>query len=301
MKTFNATSLKDKFGDFLSLCVLEGISLEALNNRIVFDPYFDFMERNDVGAFVNEDNSILFYRLFGSRISERNISSFDNAVKWCGYAYISISVSLSIPLRKVLLLYPLNYAVADFTPYHEMAPIRVLEKFKSDFAVISPIKRLLEYGERIPYGAPLATLIHCDVRTLNKLVDDPLYHLKAPAAIIADLCRYEGWDEVFFRRSTFIPYYPKLWDDAAFTDDMIRVVKLMLRKHADTAILFDDSSGGFDIPVNYSGLVLSEYEANEYVNGKFRRSLPPSLFELALSFSIDAYKERCNRQGIPYC
>ena len=301
MKRFDAQALKDKFGDFLSLCLMQGMDLDALSNKITFDPYFDFMERNDVASFMAEDNAAIYYRIFGSRVPLSYRDSFNNAAKWCGYSYITISVSLTLPLRKVFLLYPLKEAMADFDVYHEMASIRVIERFQKDFAKISAVKRLLEYGPRIPYGTSLAALIPCDSRVLAKLKDDPEYYLKAPSHILREVCRCEGWDEVFFRQSVFVPYFPELWNNEGFVDDMKKTIAIILRKHEETPIIYDDHREDFALPEHYSGILLTEYEASVYRLGKLQRTLAPSLFDIAVAHSIESLKLHCIEQGIAFC
>lgn len=303
MKTFNAYALQEKFGDFLSFCVLQKMNVEVLSARIASDPYFDFMEKNDVASFMQEDNEAIYRRLFAKRLAPVDNGVFDNAAKWCGFAYISISVSLAIPLRKVFLLYPLPVGMGDFALYHELPPSRIVKRFERDFGNRSAIDALLETKPRIPYGTPLATLLKCDLRTLRKLKDDASFYEKAPSSLLNAICEHEGWDEVFFRKSKFVPYYPALWNDSFFKQSLGEFLWLCFAKRGEPEPLFINAYAqkGEAIPEHYSGVVYSQEKAIDYLVGKPKRMLEPSAYEIAIAYAIDQFREHLLRQDKAYC
>ena len=291
MKTIDIISIKRKFGQLLSASILQyGINVDVLNSKIINSPYFDFMENNEINRFLKDNNSDICFNVFGAK--QNNYSDdYRNDLMYAGESYISISISLSIPLRKLFLLFPLSEMLELYQVYHEMNPFRIIEEVKNRIEHKSSFKILLDNSS---YSInQLAKLIQCDRRTLMELYNSPKQEKKLPYEKVKLLSRALSISECFFSRSFFVPYFSSLWKSEEFISTMKNNISII--SSLEVILPRDDISNKKNyIFLDYSALYI-------FRNGKKVRQIYPSTFDELLSLSIEQYKEYCYQNRVAFC
>lgn len=291
MKTIDIISIKRKFGQLLSTSILQyGINVDVLNSKIINSPYFDFMETNEINRFLKDNNSDICFNVFGAK--QNNYSDdYRNDLMYAGESYISISISLSIPLRKLFLLFPLSEMLELYQVYHEMNPFRIIEEVKNRIEHKSSFKILLDNSS---YSInQLAKLIQCDRRTLMELYNSPKQEKKLPYEKVKLLSRALSISECFFSRSFFVPYFSSLWKSEEFISTMKNNISII--SSLEVMLPRDDIS-------NKKNYILLDYSALYiFRNGKKVRQIYPSTFDELLSLSIEQYKEYCYQNRVAFC
>ena len=248
------------------------------------------MENNEINRFLKDNNSDICFNVFGAK--QNNYSDdYRNDLMYAGESYISISISLSIPLRKLFLLFPLSEMLELYQVYHEMNPFRIIEEVKNRIEHKSSFKILLDNSS---YSInQLAKLIQCDRRTLMELYNSPKQEKKLPYEKVKLLSRALSISECFFLRSFFIPYFSSLWKSEEFISTMKNNISII--SSLEVMLPRDDIS-------NKKNYILLDYSALYiFRNGKKIRQIYPSTFDELLSLSIEQYKEYCYQNRIAFC
>jgi len=205
VKSVNINEIKNKFGYLLSFLHLQcELDNDSISNVIVESNYFDFLENNDVESFLSKDIVTISKNVF--RASQKKYSpNYLNDYVYAGECYISISISLCIPLRKLFLIYPLSKMLSLFPLYHEVAQFRVIEKVKNDISTKTAFSILLEKSE---YSVLSVSKI-CDINRnyLSSLLKEAKQEDKLTYLQISKLSDLFGVDKIFFTSSNFVPYY----------------------------------------------------------------------------------------------
>lgn len=298
MKSINLNELKNKFGYLLSYLALEcGLSADYISARIEQSSYFDFLEHNNPAAFLSKDNQDIAFEIFSAR--ERNISDkYLNDYVFAGVSYISASISLSIPLRKVFLLFPLRKMLSLYPEYHEVNPYRIIKRIKEEIDNVSALGILLKkssysvltLSKITGINRNLLSEIMRDDGNISKLSCEEIYRLRHALNV----------DEVFFLSSRFVPYYSFLWKDESFIEIMKDKIRLVLSTNKE--VIYKDLNQE-DIRVNDKGVVilLTPEEAFIYQRGRLREKADSHLFDLAIELAINDIKTICFNNNEAYC
>ena len=296
MESVELSLLKSKFGSLMSFLALNcGLSLSSIEARMREKPFFDFLERNEAGAFLNKDLASIAYEVFDAKTISSTIS-FRNDLQYIGESYISISVSLSIPLRKLILLYPFEKMLDLYPVYHEMGPFRIIEKAKEDLESTTSFSLLLS---KSPFSLlQLSKILGMDRRILKQLLVYPSAEEKLNSEQISWICKVFGVDETFLRKSHFIPYRFGLWND----EDFVALVKKEAAPFFKSPMpIYFAEERKEGIPSNSLYGVIDFDSVSLYRGEKKLRQLPRGLFDFILEKAIGQYKDLCLERRVAFC
>lgn len=292
MKSINISEIKNKFGRLLSFASLQcGLREDILNAKIVHNKYFDFLEENETEKFLKDDLENICFNVFGADI--RNYQdAFRNDMLYVGECYISISISLSIPLRKMFLLYPIDKMLLLFPTYHEMNPFNIISKVAKDIKNVSSFSMIIsESGFSIN---ALSSLLMCDRRILINLRDDPNYENSISHSLLKKLTEILQVDDIFFQKSSFASFYYSLWDDSVFKSIIKKNCQLIVP--SAYKLLFPDEALKSSKPY----AIISTKDVIIY-SSKKERQLPKHLFDYIIKISVEEYKKYCFDNKIAFC
>lgn len=291
MKTVDIVSIKKKFGHLLSYAVSNcGLDIDILNQKIIGSRYFDFLENGDSGLFLSDNISDICVNVLGSKKNNLN-DEYRNDLVYCGESYISCSVSLNIPLRKLIYLFPISEMLKLFPIFHEMNPYRLIEEVNDKLKGRSSFGMLLE--DSLFNINQLSKLLGCDRRLLTELRFNSAIEEKLSFGLVKRLSSVFGVDELFFSKSDFHYYSYSFWKSEQF----VKYMKSNLSILYSMNIVFADED--FKEKGNY--ILLDYSEAYIYREGKRTKQIYPSIFELCLSKSIEQYREYCFIHGVAFC
>jgi len=295
VKSVNINEIKNKFGYLLSFLHLQcELDSDSISNVIVESNYFDFLENNDVESFLSKDIVTISKNVF--RASQKKYSpNYLNDYVYAGECYISISISLCIPLRKLFLIYPLSKMLSLYPLYHEVAQFRVIEKVKNDISTKTAFSILLEKSE---YSVLSVSKI-CDINRnyLSSLLKEAKQEDKLTYLQISKLSDLFGVDKIFFTSSNFVPYYSSLWNEYQF---VIFVIKHLSSICENKHVYFDFDGNRLEANKNKTYIVISPDEAYLYKKNN-RSKIPNSKFDLAIKLSLIEYREYCLNKNIAFC
>lgn len=295
MKSVNINEIKNRFGYLLSFLRLQcELDDEAISNLIVESNYFDFLENNNLELFLSKDIATISKNIF--RASQKKYSSnYLNDYVYAGECYISISISLCIPLRKLFLIFPLSKMLSLYPLYHEVASYRVIEKVKEDISKKTAFSILLEKSD---YSILSVSKI-CNINRnyLSALLKDRKQEDKLTYSEINKLSDLFEVDNIFFRSSDFVPYYSSLWNDYQFV--------ILVNKHLSLIcetkqVYFDFDGKKPEGNENKTYIVVSPNEAYLYKK-TIRNKVPNSKFDLAIKLSLIEYREYCISKNMAFC
>ena len=292
MKTVDIRLIKSKFGQLLSFLILDcSLDIDIVNGKIISSSFFDFLE-NDISPFLNNDIKDIASAIFGAR--PLNITNkYQNDIVFAGESYISISISLGIPLRKMFLLYPLDKMVELFPVYHEMSPFRVIEKVKQEIDHISVFSLLSSNSN---YSLlQLANILDIDRRQLTKLCSDPKQEEKLTVKEKRDISKLFNVDELFFSSSKLVPYYFAIWKNEIF----IQLMKDEIRKISQTKKVTFSLEQSIN-NVTKVETILHPTDAMIIRNKKIEK-MPSYLFDFALEKAIEKYRQYCLLNQLAFC
>lgn len=198
--------LKDKFGQFLShLSKDANLSVTEINDVIVNDEFFDFLEKNIAADFMSKSfqdiSKIVFGKDFEFRYDGRELVMFF----WAGMEYINIAINESVPLRKVFLLLPLEEMLSLFSVYHEMNDFKMIEKWReiyesrSVLSILCKRKRITQKNLSIASGV--------DINSIKRYCKNNDNLSTASYLTIKSLLNVLDVSDVFVKKeSDFIPY-----------------------------------------------------------------------------------------------
>lgn len=292
MKTLDISQIKNKFGRLLSYAHYQcALSDESINARVVNNRFFDFLEYNRVDSFLKTSlDDICFNELGGG------IKRFDDQLSkeyiYAGESYITVAISLSIPLRKLFMLFPLQKMIELFPTYHEMGNFRLIEKVENELSSITTLKVLLERDKISVFN--LSRALYINRYTLNKIKNNQKEEKILTYQETLDLSAFFNVDPIFFTSSQCVPYYASLWDDDLFVALFLTSVKLAVTDKYPLFYMDKPSKLNSYMLLTPSSLVF-------YSKGKIAKQLPEYKFDFLIDMTIKYYKDICFQQGKAYC
>ena len=292
MKSVNLNEIKSKFGQLLSFATLQcQIKEDVLSAKIVQNKYFDFLEDNNYDKFLKDDIESVCFNILGADI-RNGTNAFRNDMQYVGESYISICVSLGIPLRKLVLLYPIEKMLLLFPTYHEMSPFRIIERVYDDIKNITSFSILLKQRG---YGVnTIAKLCRVNRRIITSLKDNPYYEEYVSKALLDDICSILDIDKVFLSKSSFVPYYFALWNDDTFKNIFKDNLENVISSH------YTPVFNGEDIHT-LNAYALIDFDKITLYSTRKERELPPNIFNYLIKLSIDDLRIEYFKRNIAYC
>ena len=134
--------LKNKFSDYISkLYTNNNISLDCINNTIIQNDIFDFLENNNTNKFLSYSYEEFVYKLYKTNSIYLKNEAISEIV-WASKMFITLSLNLNMPLKTIALLCPLKEMVELFPAFHEMNDIQIINHFKQNILKKSILKEL---------------------------------------------------------------------------------------------------------------------------------------------------------------
>ena len=134
--------LKKRFSLLLNYLLRSGLRQEYIEEKIVRDPYFLFLENNDVEAFLKTPFETIFKKVFLKETYIDYSLPLISEYIWAGEMYITIALNENIPLQRLFLLMPINVMLSLFNPYHEMNNYQLVKRYIDEYDKKSVLKLL---------------------------------------------------------------------------------------------------------------------------------------------------------------
>lgn len=236
MEIVDLGALKKKFAILISKLENDcSLTLDVINEKIINDPFFDFLENNQANRFMEESYSLIVRRLFNMDVLFDSETKYDQTY-WAAYQYLNIALNLLIPLRTIFLLCPLKEMVAHFTIYHEMNEFLLVKEFLDNEYHRSILKRL-RLAKSIS-ADKLAKLTGISVDTIHYLEDNN--HLyRTSFTNINNLSTALDCSLIFFKKEMNISVISRyLYQDSDFQNIFSDETKTILRD-SDLKIIYD--------------------------------------------------------------
>ena len=157
--------LKNKFSDYISkLYTNNNISLDCINNTIIQNDIFDFLENNNTNKFLSYSYEEFVYKLYKTNSIYLKNEAISEIV-WASKMFITLSLNLNMPLKTIALLCPLKEMVELFPAFHEMNDIQIINHFKQNIlkkSILKELKKLRNINTK-----KLSTITDININTLN--------------------------------------------------------------------------------------------------------------------------------------
>lgn len=125
-------NVKSKFGLLINYLLVNGVSCEYIDYKIIHDPYFLFFENNKVDNFMSTPIEDIVFSVFGKRIYINYSKPVISEFIWAGEMYITILLNYGVPIQKSFLVCPLLKMINLFNPYHEMHNSQLCSRYLED-------------------------------------------------------------------------------------------------------------------------------------------------------------------------
>ena len=136
----NVSQLKKRFSLLLNHLLRSGLTQEYIEEKIVRDPYFLFLENNDVDSFLKTPFETIIKKVFSKEVYiDYSLSPISEYI-WAGEMYITIALNENIPLQRLFLLLPISVMLSLFNPYHEMNNYQLVKRYIDKYDKKSIIK-----------------------------------------------------------------------------------------------------------------------------------------------------------------
>ncbi len=205
MEQIDFIELKNKFSDYISkLYTNNNISLECINNTIIENDIFDFMENNKTNEFLSYSYEEFVYKLYKINsiyLKNETISE----IIWASKMYITLSLNLNVPLKTTVLLCPLKQMIELFPAFHEMNDTQTIDYFKQNILKISILKELKKL--RNISTKELSIITGININTLNSYEKNNEHLFNANFDNISKIKKALNVSYSFFKKeSDFIPF-----------------------------------------------------------------------------------------------
>ena len=205
MEQIDFIELKNKFSDYISkLYTNNNISLECINNTIIENDIFDFMENNKTNEFLSYSYEEFVYKLYKINsiyLKNETISE----IIWASKMYITLSLNLNVPLKTTVLLCPLKQMIELFPTFHEMNDTQTIDYFKQNILKISILKELKKL--RNISTKELSIITSININTLNSYEKNNEHLFNANFDNISKIKKALNVSYSFFKKeSDFIPF-----------------------------------------------------------------------------------------------
>lgn len=203
--------LKKKFGLLLNHLLKSGLTYEFIEERIIKDPFFLFLENNSVEVFLKTPFEKIINYVFHKEVYIDYSTPLISEYVWAGEMYITIMANERIPLQRLFLLIPIGEMLSLFEPYHEMNNYYLVQKYLQDYDKRSIVKKLL--NEKDLSVRELSTLTNVNIKTLlSYMTNEKLF--KASVNNAYQLSKFFDVPICLFNQQTaFKPFSPSLLKD----------------------------------------------------------------------------------------
>lgn len=217
-------SLKEKLGYLLArMKDGGGISTQQLSEKMIADPYFDFLERNNPRELLDLGYEEAGRRLFGPLFFLRN-EIVEPSYLWAGKMYMTIAINVSLPLRVVFLLCPLEKMIGHFLVFHEMNDSQMVNEFMANEGQVSILKTL-RHRNGISVR-DLSLLSSLSEGTIGYYEKDNSNLRKASFSSLHSLAMALGVGDVFFlSQSNFLPFSYHYFEIKELRDPLLQRIK----------------------------------------------------------------------------
>ena len=175
IKFFEASLVKEKFALLIAKLHRAGLLTEYIGDAIIKSPFFDCFENNDINDFMTLSFEAITKMVFNKEVLYDNATNYINDYYWAGQSIMNIMMNLEVPLKRILLIMPLQEIVGAFEVYHEMHDQNFLEHYlelEKERSLLKAIRS--ERGLSIPDIAYL-TGIKASVLNLYDRSNDALF------------------------------------------------------------------------------------------------------------------------------
>ena len=237
MKYVDLGELKNKFGLILMRLHRDAkISASIINQKMLFEPFFDFLERNNVDEILNKDIENISRNIFGGGIIFYNTSAEKDEFYWAGIQYINISINLNIPLKQVVLLCPLEEMLAHYVVYHEMNDIELVKEFKENEnkrSILKALRKEKGYSYR-----ELSVLTSINKNAIVYYERDNKNLFNASYKNVTSIIKTLSVSDSFFKEcSDFIPFTQNFYGIHELKNQVIKTIEEYLDKDSKTDII----------------------------------------------------------------
>ena len=214
----NLNDLKKKFGLLLNSLVESGFSFENIEEKIVRNEYFMFMENNQVEKFLKTPLEMIIKEVFKKDVYIDYSKPLLSEIMWIGEMYITICANELVPIQRVVLLMPMHKMLSLFNPYHEMNNYKLVERYKEESkqSILKILATDKEFSMR-----EISELTSINIKTLLSYQDNEKMFKASMANIYALSYVFNVPVCVFVHQSNFIPFPSILLRDDKFADIFI--------------------------------------------------------------------------------
>ena len=197
--------LKNKFSDYISkLYTNNNISLDCINNTIIQNDIFDFLENNNTNEFLSYSYEEFVYKLYKTNSIYLKNEAISEIV-WASKMFITLSLNLNMPLKTIALLCPLKEMVELFPAFHEMNDIQIIDHFKQNIlkkSILKELKKLRNINTK-----KLSTITDININTLNSYEKNNEHLFNTSFNNISKIKNALNISYSFFKKeSDFIPF-----------------------------------------------------------------------------------------------
>lgn len=197
--------LKNKFSDYISkLYTNNNISLDCINNTIIQNDIFDFLENNNTNKFLSYSYEEFVYKLYKTNSIYLKNEAISEIV-WASKMFITLSLNLNMPLKTIALLCPLKEMVELFPAFHEMNDIQIIDHFKQNIlkkSILKELKKLRNINTK-----KLSTITDININTLNSYEKNNEHLFNTSFNNISKIKNALNISYSFFKKeSDFIPF-----------------------------------------------------------------------------------------------
>ena len=205
MEQIDFIELKNKFSDYISkLYTNNNISLDCINNTIIQNDIFDFLENNNTNKFLSYSYEEFVYKLYKTNSIYLKNEAISEIV-WASKMFITLSLNLNMPLKTIALLCPLKEMVELFPAFHEMNDIQIIDHFKQNIlkkSILKELKKLRNINTK-----KLSTITDININTLNSYEKNNEHLFNTSFNNISKIKNALNISYSFFKKeSDFIPF-----------------------------------------------------------------------------------------------
>jgi len=235
----NEKSLREKFASLISVAHLNGLSDEYITHCILYSPYFDCFELNNVNKFLDDSFEYILSTVFRLEIV-RNYRELSSEHYWAGSMIFSIMINTLTPLKRIALLYPLKDMIKDFYVYHEMNEIELIKRYLEIEQNKSILKEALE--ERHLSYSFLETMSNIPFITLRNLSkNENLYKTNGNNISNLSSCLSLS-SSIFFKQSSFIVIDEETLQVPFIQESLKRQLSELYKFDIDNSIFYVDNT-----------------------------------------------------------
>lgn len=213
----NIYEYKRKFATLIcKLYYSAGISLEHINDELVFGNKFVYFENNHIELFMQKQYEELSKEMFNTQLKYN--SNEEGAIYWAAIQIMNIAINYDMPLKQVLLLCPLQEMVAYFEIYHEMNSIELYKNFINKEAKRSVLREIRMHNNYTQ--GDVASLTDIPLSTIKYLEKNNENIYNASFDKITKIMHSLGINDIllFMRHSNFVPVSEFLFESEEFLE-----------------------------------------------------------------------------------